>query len=559
MKAALNKRLDMVESQIMVSMGSDEVTVGFVDPEKGFTHALTWSGSEWKESDKSPNAYLPAKLEVVLLSNKRFIGVVGGRGSGKSNGIGDICIIKARTHGDKTYCLREFQSSIKNSVYSLIRDEIHRLNFDGFDVQTTSIRHNGADCFEFLGISRNIDSIKSAHNFKRYWVEESQFITDDSLTALTPTARKAAVSGLPIKFLPEDQKPDADIADDVSMIFVANPGSSQDPFSKRFIVPFQKELDRDGIYEDDLHLIVKMNYCDNPWFEQSGLEEERQWDFEHRSRELYDHVWLGGYNDYIEDAIILAEWFDACIDAHLKLRFPATGAKFAAHDPSDTGPDDKAIAVRHGSVVVDVQSYSTGDGNEGADWATGIANFHQVDYFTWDCDGLGATLNRQIDQAFSGKKTEINQFKGSQKPDWPSAPCNSTDGIAKQMTWEQVVKNKRAQYYMMLRDRVYRTYRAVVHGEWTDPDDMISFSSDIEELGGLRSELCRMPKKPNANGKFELYTKDDMRTKFKLPSPNLADSVMMLMRHTNKPSAPVRKPRPLKTVQSGKHARARRY
>ena len=33
------------------------------------------------------------------------------------------------------------------------------------------------------------------------------------------------------------------------------PGSSQDPFSQRFIVPFQKELDKNGIYEDELHLM----------------------------------------------------------------------------------------------------------------------------------------------------------------------------------------------------------------------------------------------------------------------------------------------------------------
>ena len=46
----------------------------------------------------------------------------------------------------------------------------------------------------------------------------------------------------------------------------------------------------------------------------------------------------------------------------------------------------------------------------------------------------------------------------------------------------------------------------------------------------LRSELCRMPIKPNSNGLFELYTKKDMKNLFKFKSPNLADSVMMLMR-----------------------------
>jgi len=39
-----------------------------------------------------------------------------------------------------------------------------------------------------------------------------------------------------------------------------------------------------------------------------------------------------------------------------------------------------------------------------------------------------------------------------------------------------------------------------------------------------------MPVKPNGAGKFELFTKPEMKTKFKFDSPNLADSVMMLMR-----------------------------
>ena len=38
-----------------------------------------------------------------------------------------------------------------------------------------------------------------------------------------------------------------------------------------------------------------------------------------------------------------------------------------------------------------------------------------------------------------------------------------------------------------------------------------------------------MPKKPNANGLFELYTKEVMKVKFKFNSPNLADALMMLM------------------------------
>jgi phage terminase large subunit len=39
-----------------------------------------------------------------------------------------------------------------------------------------------------------------------------------------------------------------------------------------------------------------------------------------------------------------------------------------------------------------------------------------------------------------------------------------------------------------------------------------------------------MPIKPRMDGKFELYTKKEMREKFKVRSPNCADAVMMTER-----------------------------
>jgi len=50
-----------------------------------------------------------------------------------------------------------------------------------------------------------------------------------------------------------------------------------------------------------------MNYTDNPWFAESGLEIDRQWWLKNASRSLYDHIWLGQYNDHVENSIILAE------------------------------------------------------------------------------------------------------------------------------------------------------------------------------------------------------------------------------------------------------------
>jgi len=501
--------------------------IGFVCPEKGHTHSIRKIDNVWVESEEEPEVYLALVLERVVRSNKRFIIVIGGRGSGKSVGVVDIRLIDARDNLNKTYFLREFQSSIKSSVKSLIKDESERLEFTEFEDMHNSVNCNDEEVFAFAGLSRNVDSIKSAHGFTCFSVEESQFITSDSLTALTPTVRQK-----PRKGLPEELE---EVIDDhgVSMIFVANPGSTEDPFSKRFINPYQKELDGQGFYEDELHLIVVMNYMDNPWFHQSGLEIERKWDYEYRPRAMYDHIWLGAMNDSVEDALIMSEWFDACVDAHIKLGFEPRGAKVATHDPSDTGPDDKGYAMRHGVVVLDVEEKKDGDINEGGHWAANRAIDQGVDYYSWDCDGMGVGLAEQNSTDFHGKKTTLVMFKGSETPDHPKAiyqPALKAP-IENQKTIGDSFLNKRAQYYYDLRDRCYRTWRAVVLNEMQDPETLISFSSEIKLLSKVRSELCRMPVKPNSSGLFALYTKEELKRKFKLPSPNLGDSVMMLMRY----------------------------
>jgi len=538
MSLAMSERaeLDMILAELERRQGNSTV-IGIVHPKDGHTHSIVRRQGQWQTTTEDPQVYIPAKLEAVAKSKKRFIIVIGGRGSGKSVGIADICLTDAKDEGVKTYCLREFQTSIKNSIYSLLKDEISRLEFDGFEMQSNGIKYGEEDAFQFAGLSHNVDSIKSAHGFRRFEIEEAQFISEDSLTALTPTARKKPKKGMPTMM--EEVATD-DLAN-VSMVFIANPSSSEAPFSKRFINPFKAHLDKNGIYEDDLHLIVMMNYVDNPWFHDSGLEEERLWDLEFRSRAMYDHIWMGAFNDSVENALIMSEWFDACIDAHKKLGFVAAGARISAHDPSDTGPDSKGFASRHGSVIELVKEMETGTVNEGGHWAAGEAIQYQSDAFAWDGDGMGIALGEQMGADFLGKQTVLSVFRGSESPDFPDAVykpaasfnAESIDGqpVANQKTNKDAFKNKRAQYYFELRDRCYRTYRAVVHGEYHDPAKMISFDASIELLNKLRAELCRMPIKPNGNGLFELYTKAEMKSKFKMASPNLADSVMMLMRH----------------------------
>ena len=534
MRKLTSSKLATLEQQIVSATTEPEYNTvfGIVCPSNGHLYNLECVNGEWVKTDNAPQIFIAAKLERVLRSNKRFVIVIGGRGSGKSVQLIDIAMAGVKDLGDKVYCLREFQNSLEDSVHSLITAEAERLNLDGFTTQNNVIYHDrSGGSFKFKGLARNPASIKSAAGFRRFLIEEAQTISAESLKELTPTARNKAKSGLPQRFTVEtEEEENKDIIElnKVQLIFIGNPGSSADPFSQRFIEPFSKQLERDGFYEDELHLVVMMNYCDNPWFDDSGLEGERQFDFNNLPRALYDHTWMGKYNDSVDNAIISSEWFDACIDAHKKLNFKVRGSKVMSFDPADTGPDAKGYAIRHGVVFEDVGEIEQPDINTALDAAADMAINERVDLFTWDCDGMGVGLKRDVDNWLSPKKIATKQFRGSASPDNPKSIYQPVNEQQHQKTNGEVFRNKRAQNYWLLRDKCYRTYRAVVHGEYSDPDNLISFSSSIKLLQMLRSELCRIPKKPNGAGMIQMMSKEDMR-KLGIKSPNMADSVMMAL------------------------------
>ena len=178
------------------------------------------------------------------------------------------------------------------------------------------------------------------------------------------------------------------------------------------------------------------------------------------------------------------------------------------------------------------------DVNDGADWATEKAIQDGADHFLWDGDGLGAALRRQVTDAFSGKATTVTMFKGSESPFDEDALYQSGAWVDEVVSGDNsrtigdVFRNKRAQFYYTLADRLYLTYRAVEHGEYANPDDMISFDKEAigeQMLEKLFAELTQIQRKFNNNGKLELMTKVDMKVKLGIPSPNLADSLMMSM------------------------------
>ena len=483
---------------------------GIVCPKAGLVRCWQDQGGVLVEVDEEPDISIPLKLERALITRKPIKVIYGGRGSGKSEGVSGIMSAKVKDRGRKVGAFREFQNSIEDSVHSIISKKITESCLPGFTIGETKITHENGGAVKYRGLARNAEGIKSMDDFDDFWIEEAATISEKSLETLEPTIRNK----------------------DAEIWYTLNKGSSADPISQEHIVPYERELLRNGFYEDDHVLVIEINYMDNPWFPER-LETQRKKNKLGWSTAKYDHVWGGDYSDEVENSIIPVDWFNAAIDADKKLGFKPLGSIVVTHDPSDLGDDPKGLCLRHGSVVLDIQEKVDGDVNDGADWATDYAIEKRADLFRWDCDGLGVTLRRQIAKSLKGKRIDFDMFKGSEGVDDPEdfyeADENEFDED-RAKTNKQTFRNKRAQYYWALRDRFFNTFRAVSKGEYVDPETMISISSEINCIDQLRAEVCRIPKKQTGNGLIQIMSKEEMLKKHKIKSPNLADSLMMSMR-----------------------------
>ena len=533
--ATLLRRVDTLEPLVNAVSGTLEPTVyGIVDTIKRVNGDLVpniirrWKGTigKMEPTNEEPTVLLVPKLEPAILKNKKYKCLYGGRGGMKTRFAQNVMTSDVHSCGSRVYVLRERMTALRESIYAGIETTVKKSGLGGFMSVPSKweIRNANGGKLTFGGM-QNIIDLKGSADYKYFLMEEAEKTKQTTIDTIGPTLRDT---------------PGAELW------YLWNTGSSQDPMSKEFIIPYQAAIDKNGYYEDDHHLIIMLTYEDNPWFEHDeSLSQELEKDRQKVRRGImsqarFDGIWNGKFNDDIANSVIQEDWFRACIDAHKKLGIDQRGAVISACDPSDTGSDPCGFISRQGIVFFNITEIEADNGNRKMDEACKTAIFDGCDSFGYDADGLGATLRDNVDKGFSGKNVNIYAYKGSSeihdpKAEFKSETANLTKRNGKLLN-KDVLYNKKSQNIISFAERVFRTYEAVVEGKYHDPDTLVSFDSatiDQAMMEKFKAEACKTPIKPGDTVKF--YTKEEMRrgvslpdgSKLVIPSPNLFDAAVL--------------------------------
>ncbi len=422
-----------------------------------------------------------------LIRKARYKVLYGGRGSGKSYFLAELAVEVSRRIGTVILCAREFQGSLDDSVYQLLIETIERLGYvDEFDILKSTITHKGTGAkFVFYGIKNNVTKIKSIQGVGVCWVEEAEAVTKNSWDVLIPSIRGDKNAEIWISFNPKN------ILDDTYQRFIVHPPKDS--------------------------IVLKANYDINPHFADTPLLADML-ECKERDEDLYRHIWLGEPVADSELAIIKPSWIEAAIDAHEKLGFSAAGRRILGFDVADEGDDANATVLRHGSVVTDMQQWRGQDVIYSADKVYLYAQEQDIDRIVYDNIGVGAGVKAQFRRK-NGKVHTLGFNAGGAvyKPD-----AKYTDDKKNR----DMFANIKAQAWWMVRDRFYKTWRAVHHGDNYPEDQLISLSSSLHELEYLTAELSRPQVDYDQNGRVKAESKKDMK-KRGIPSPNRADALVM--------------------------------
>ncbi len=273
--------------------------------------------------------------------------------------------------------------------------------------------------------------------------------------------------------------------------------------------------------------VLIMDWRDHPakdqaWYDKRKAKAESE-GLEHIFAQEVDR----DYTSSVEGILIPAKYVNAAIDAHIKLGFEAFGEKRLGLDVADEGNDKNALIGAQGPVLLHIEDWSVGDTSQTAIKAFNYAVDNQYDLLRYDSIGVGAGVKAKTSELKRVQKSEaaahlkVSGFNAGAKVVQPERKY--TEGKKN----KDMFANLKAQATWLLRDRFYKTYRAVELHEDIPHEELISLPSKLKRVNDLKLEISRPKRETDAAGRVKVESKKDMRRRG-MPSPNLLDGLVMV-------------------------------
>lgn len=328
---------------------------------------------------------LPPKLIPVFSGPADVRGAFGGRGSGKTRSFAKMVAVRGYMYGmagikGQLVCGRQFMNSLEDSSLEECKRAIEEEPFlaEYYDVGDKYIKsRDGRVWFTFVGLDRNIGSIKSKGRILLLWVDEAEPVTESAWQVVIPTLREEG----------DDWN--------AELWVTWNPERKSSATHQRFRVA-----------KDPRMKVVELNWRDNPWFP-ALLDRVRLKDKEERP-DSYDHIWEGAFGS--SQGAILDKWVQRAIReqrVHDGVMYDPQGAPIEIS--SDLGFRDTASWWYWQRVPggFNVLMYDGDSGLDAQDWIPRIQRTIET---------LGARLGKiwlphdARAKTFQSKHTSMDQF-----------------------------------------------------------------------------------------------------------------------------------------------------
>lgn len=307
-----------------------------------------------KKEEKMIEVNIPAVFKELLTLKKRVKLYYGGRSGGKSYAFADSLLLKARQEKLFIVCLREIQSSIKDSVKKLLEDRIEHYGFQDYKVFETRIENQvTGSVFAFKGLrDQDPQKIKSLEGADIAWIEEAQTISKKSFDILLPTIRKKG-----------------------SEIWIS----------------MNRELENDPVWvalganPDENTFVKKVNFYDNPFCPKEMIELALK--TKKNAPEDYQHIWLGEPVSEISSKLIAPVLVRR---AQSNSFFETTSPLVIGLDIARFGDDESVFCFRRGRIVEKFEVFKKKDTVQLADIASRYLEDYQPKKLFMDIGANGA-------------------------------------------------------------------------------------------------------------------------------------------------------------------------